>query len=169
MEETKAALTQNCDQQSKSKAIRRKERAEFNLWYTRQVNNKDIVDLSCGYVLGYRLLHPLPDGTMSSRHILDTLAQSDNFWEQRIAIVSTIALIREKQLDDTLRIVTRLLGHNHDLIHKAVGWMLRETGKQNIWTLREYLSRHSRDMARTTLRYAIERMDESERREWMGK
>ena len=104
---------------------------------------------------------------MPPRTILDNLAASESLWEQRIAVVSTLALIRERQYADTLRIATSLLGHSHDLIHKAVGWMLREVGKRDIEVLRGYLEAHCHEMPRTSLRYAIERMDAAERREWL--
>lgn len=152
-----------------SKARRRKTIVDFYLQYTHQVNNWDLVDLSCGAIIGEWLLYPLEDGSMPSHEILDTLAKSKNLWEQRIAIVSTISLIRNFQYDDTLRIATRLLSHPHDLIHKAVGWMLREVGKRDIDTLRSFLLQYHHVMPRTTLRYAIERMEASERMHWMKK
>ncbi len=99
--------------------------------------------------------------------MLDKLAASSNLWENRIAIVSTAALIRAGQFEDTLRIASLLLSHPHDLIHKAVGWMLREVGKRDIDVLRDYLEANSRAMARTTLRYSIERMSPSERKHWL--
>lgn len=177
VEEMKAALPKHtrCKCKDNAKAyeqdIRRAERREciarFYLRHARRANNWDLVDLSCGYILGEWLLHPSPDGTMPSRSILDTLATSDNLWEQRIAIVSTSMLIRNNQYDDTLRIATSLLHHPHDLMHKAVGWMLREVGKRDIDTLRSFLALHHGSMPRTTLRYAIERMDAEERRYWM--
>ena len=148
-------------------AERRATLAEFYLKYARRANNWDLVDLSCGYILGPYLLQPSADGSMPSRDILDRLAASDNLWEQRIAIVTTIAFIRAGQFDDTLRIATKLLHHPHNLIHKAVGWMLREVGKHDITVLREYLSQHHRAMPRTALRYAIEKMDAPERAGWM--
>ena len=115
------------------------------------------------------MLHPLSDGSLPSRTILDTLAESSNLWEQRISIVSTIALIRQNQYADTLRIAEKLLHHPHDLIHKAVGWMLREVGKRDIDVLRSFLSKHHCEMPRTALRYAIEKMDAAERQRWMKK
>lgn len=154
---------------SKKKAKEREQLVKFYLKHARQANNWDLVDLSCEYVIGYWLLHPGPDGRMPSGEILDRLAHSDNLWEQRIAIVSTLTLIREGRFEDTLRIATLLLDHPHDLIHKAVGWALREVGKRDMDILRGYLSAHHRQMARTTLRYAIERMSENERKEWMKK
>ncbi|MDE6393798.1 MAG: DNA alkylation repair protein [Duncaniella sp.] len=150
-------------------AGRRAELAQFYLRHARRANNWDLVDLSCEYVLGVYLLQPCADGSMPSRDILDRLAASDNLWEQRIAIVSTFTLIRAGQFDDTLRIARKLLNHPHDLIHKAVGWMLREVGKRDIAVLRDFLSAHHKVMPRTTLRYAIEKMDAPERARWMAK
>ena len=148
---------------------RRAALADFFLRHACQANNWDLVDLSCGNILGVFLLHPLSDGSLPSRTILDTLAESSNLWEQRISIVSTIALIRQDQYADTLRIAEKLLHHPHDLIHKAVGWMLREVGKRDIDVLRSFLSSHHCEMPRTALRYAIEKMDAVERQRWMKK
>lgn len=150
-----------------SMAKRRDEIAHFYLEHARQANNWDLVDLSSGYVIGQWLLCPSADGVMPDRHILDRLALSPCLWEQRIAIVSTLMLIRHHQYDDTLRLATTLLHHPHDLIHKAVGWMLREVGKRDITLLRAFLEQHHDSMPRTTLRYAIERMDERERKKWL--
>lgn len=150
-------------------AYQRQQLAGFYLKHARQANNWDLVDLSCEFVIGLWMLYPNADGTMPDRSILDRLAESDNLWEQRISIVSTFTLIRARQFDDTIRIATKLLHHPHDLIHKAVGWMLREVGKRDIDVLRDYLSNHAMAMPRTTLRYAIEKMDEGERKYWMGR
>lgn len=149
------------------KAQRRKRLVDFYLRHARQANNWDLVDLTCEYILGDFLLYPLADGTMPSRDILDHLAESDNLWEQRIAIVSTLELIRHQQYADTLRIAERLLPHPHDLIHKAVGWMLREVGKRDMSILEDFLEQHHAAMSRTTLRYAIEKMEESRRQYWL--
>lgn len=166
--EMKAALPKrNTD--TKAKAARRSELAAYYLENARQADNWDLVDLSCEYILGSWLLHPLPEGTMPSRDILDRLAGSDNLWEQRISIVSTLAFIRAGEFDDTLRISSRLLSHPHDLIHKAVGWMLRETGKRDPGILRGYLDENFSSMSRTTLRYAIEKMDAGERQYWLDR
>ena len=148
-------------------AARRHELAQFYLAHAHQANNWDLVDLSAPGILGQYLLHPTPEGALPDRHLLDHLAQCPNLWQQRIAIVSTLALIRSGQYQDTLRIATRLLSHPHDLIHKAVGWMLREVGKRDLDLLRTYLAAHLRQMHRTTLRYAIERMTPIERQQWM--
>lgn len=137
--------------------------AQFYLAHARQANNWDLVDLSCQYIIGPWLLL-FPDMRSS---ILDRLTKSNNLWEQRISIVTTLAFIRENQFDDTLRISRLLLNHPHDLIHKAVGWMLRETGKRDIDTLRHFLTRHATEMPRTTLRYAIEKMEKKEQEKWL--
>lgn len=150
-------------------ASRRSELAHFYLRHARRANNWDLVDMSCPHIVGSWLLYPGEDGTMPSRSILDRLAHSDNLWEQRISVVSTFALIRAGQCDDTLRIATILLHHPHDLIHKAVGWMLREVGKRDIGALRGFLGQYAGEMPRTALRYAIERMDAGERKEWIGR
>jgi 3-methyladenine DNA glycosylase AlkD len=127
------------------------------------VNNWDIVDLSCYKILGDYLLTCL-----NKRYILYQLANSKNMWEQRIAIVSTYALIKNNDFNDTLQIAKILLNHKHDLIHKAVGWMLREVGKRDIELLREFLNSNIKKMPRTTLRYALEKMDEKERKGYLA-
>lgn len=149
------------------KALRRQELAGFYLRHARRANNWDLVDLSCPHVLGCFLLHPLPDGTMPSRDMLDRLAASDNLWEQRIGIVATLELIRHGQLADTLRLAEKLLPHSHDLIRKATGWMLREVGKRDIRCLLDFLDKHYARMSRTTLGYAIERLPEPDRQYWL--
>jgi len=166
VEEMKAATPRRREPPT-AKAERRTEIKDFFLSHARQANNWDLVDLSCQYILGTWLLHPLADGSMPSSAILDRLAGSDNLWEQRIAIVSTLALIRAGRFDETIRIATKLLTHPHDLIHKAVGWMLREMGKRDIGCLRAYLEKNYRAMPRTALRYAIEKMDAAERSYWL--
>lgn len=150
-------------------ARRRKEIASFYLHNARQANNWDLVDLSAPYIIGNWLLHPDASGKMPDRSILDRLAESRNLWEQRIAIVSTLMLIRSNQFGDTLRIANKLLPHRHDLIHKAVGWMLREVGKRDLSLLRSFLEVHYSAMPRTALRYAIEKMTMEERKKWMKK
>jgi len=160
--------SESLQQENALRAARREQIATFYLQHARQANNWDLVDLSCSYIVGQWLLYPSADGTMPDRKVLDELSASDNLWLQRIAIVSTLLLIRNNQFDDTLRIATRLLSHKHDLIHKAVGWMLREVGKRNLDLLRSYLTTHHAAMARTTLRYAIEKMNEDERQYWLN-
>lgn len=142
---------------------RRKEIVEFYLRHATRANNWDLVDLSCPYIVGVYLLHE-EDG---AARMLDELSESMNLWEQRIAIVSTMMLIRNGRYAEALRISEKLLCHPHDLIHKAVGWMLRETGKRDRDLLIVFLEQHHRHMPRTTLRYAIEKLSPDERRHWL--
>lgn len=121
-------------------------------------NNWDIVDLSCSKIIGNYLLQ-----NRNKRDILYTFAKSNNLWKQRISIVSTYSFIKQNDFKDTLKISKILLNHKHDLIHKAVGWMLREVGKRDIDVLRGFLNENIKGMPRTTLRYAIERMEKRER------
>lgn len=166
VEEMNASIPKS-NNDTPEKAQRRDELVKFYLRNARRANNWDLVDLSCYNVVGQWLLYPQADGTMPSRDILDTLAASDNLWEQRIAIVSTMMLIRNKQYADTLRIASKLLPHRHDLIHKAIGWLLREIGKRDMTILETYLESHYREMPRTALRYAIERMPDEKRQFWL--
>jgi 3-methyladenine DNA glycosylase AlkD len=126
------------------------------------VNNWDLVDLSCYKILGDYILHN-PD----KRDILYTLVKSSNLWKQRVAVVSCYALIKKNDFDDILNLSYILLSHEHDLIHKAVGWMLREVGKRDMEVLRRYLDINVKKMPRTMLRYSIERMDEVERKKYL--
>lgn len=150
-----------------AKAERREEIARFYLRHAQRANNWDLVDMSCPKILGQWLLHPQADGSMPDRQILYQLAASDNLWEQRIAMVTCWMLIRADQYDDTLHLATILLPHPHDLMHKAVGWMLREVGKRDMPTLEAYLTEHVHEMHRTSLRYAIEKMNETKRYHYM--
>ena len=168
VEEMKAALPRRKDNPVKG-AAERQRIVDFYLRHARQSNNWDLVDLSCQYILGEWLLYPLEDGSMPSSAILDTLAASDNLWEQRIAIVTTLRLIRAGRFDETIRISRKLLGHPHDLIHKAVGWMLREMGKRNADLLREFLEENYDNLPRTALRYAVEKFPPDERQQWLKK
>lgn len=136
---------------------------QFYLKNTRHCNNWDLVDLSCPTIVGGYLLH------QTDRSLLYRLAESDNLWEQRIAIVSTIALIRHDQFDDTLALSRKLMNHKHDLMHKAVGWMLREIGKRNRDVLSEFLDEYATRLPRTALRYAIEHYPEEERQAFLRK
>ena len=130
---------------------------DFYLQNARKANNWDLVDVTCRDVIGAYLLDK------EDRSILYRLAESDNLWEQRMAIVSTWTFIKHKQFDDTLAIAEKLLNHKHDLIHKAVGWMLREVGKKDRETLVEFLEAHHAEMPRTAWRYAIEHFSPEER------
>ena len=127
----------------------------------RYVNNWDLIDSSADPILGGWLVD-------KDRSLLDRLAGSAHLWSRRAAIIATFYFIKRGESRDTLRIARALLEDRHDLIHKAVGWMLREVGKRaSLPALRKFLTRHARTMPRTTLRYAIERMPAPERARWM--
>lgn len=121
------------------------------------VNNWDLVDSSAPQILGAWLLR-------RERSILDGLAASSVMWERRVAVVATQAFITEGDLEWTFRLVRRLLGDSHDLMHKACGWMLREAYKQEAAPVLGFLEEYGREMPRTMLRYAIERVPQSERK-----
>jgi 3-methyladenine DNA glycosylase AlkD len=125
------------------------------------INNWDLVDSSAHYILGDWLLK-------RNRSMLYKMAKSKILWEKRIAIMSTFAFIYAGEYKDTFAIAELLLNDKHDLIHKAVGWMLREVGKRvDVIHLRSFLTKHSENMPRTALRYAIEHLPEKERKEWL--
>jgi len=136
---------------------------DFYLSHTASINNWDLVDLSCYPLLGEWLLD-------KDRTLLYDLARSGKtIWEQRIGIVSTMTFIRHGQLEDTFAIADILLHHPHDLIHKAVGWLLREAGKRDKAALESFLQPRYATMPRTMLRYAIEKFPEPERRCYLAK
>lgn len=140
---------------------RRQQCIDFYLSHTDRINNWDLVDLSCYPLLGEWLLD-------KDRGLLYDLARCGRtFWEQRIGIVSTMTFIRHGQLSDTFAIADLLLHHPHDLIHKAVGWLLREAGKRDRVALEAFLSPRYRGMPRTMLRYAIEKFPEPLRQQYL--
>ncbi len=150
----------------KKKKISDEERAaiyDFYLQHTKRCNNWDLVDLSCPTIVGGYLLK------QTNRNVLYRLAESDNLWEQRIAMVSTYTFIYNKQFDDALALAKQLMTHKHDLMHKAVGWMLREIGKRDRLTLTAFLEKYATQLPRTALRYAIEHYPEKERKYYMQK
>lgn len=128
--------------------------------HTRFINNWDLVDISAEHVVGAHLAN-------RSRKPLYALARSSSLWERRIAILSTFHFIRNGDFDDTLKIAETLLSDPHDLIHKAVGWMLREVGKRDRVREDAFLLKHYRKMPRTLLRYAIEKHPERIRRQFL--
>ena len=137
--------------------ISKQDCVDFYLAHTDRINNWDLVDLSCYPLLGVWLLD-------KDRQLLYDLARNGKtIWEQRIGIVSTMTFIRHGQLQDTFDIADILLHHPHDLIHKAVGWLLREAGKRDKEALVTYLEPRYQTMPRTMLRYAIEKFPEAER------
>ena len=166
VEEMKAAIPKGREEAT-AHAERREEIARFYLRYAHRANNWDLVDMSCPKILGKWLLYPGADGRLPDRAVLYRLAESSNLWEQRIAMVTCWMLIRADQYDDALRLAEILMPHPHDLIHKAVGWMLREVGKRDICVLEDYLDTHGREMHRTTLRYAIEKMAPDRRQHYL--
>lgn len=129
---------------------------DLYLSQTDRINNWDLVDLSCRFIVGEYLLD-------KSRDILYQLAHSPLLWDNRIAIVSTYAFIRKGQLEDTYALSDLMMHHPHDLMHKAIGWMLREAGKRDANRLYNYVMSHRADMPRTMLRYAIEKFSPAER------
>ena len=139
------------------------EAVHFYLTHTKGINNWDLVDLSAPYILG----DYLKDKT--DRNVMYALAGSSVMWERRIAVVSTLMLIRDGQLDDTFRLAEMLIDSRHDLMQKSIGWMLREVGKRDKGLLVQFIEKHKHEMPRTMLRYAIEKFPEPERREFMRK
>lgn len=129
---------------------------------TKYINNWDLVDLSAPKIVGGYLLD-------KDRKILYRLAKSKNLWEKRIAVLATFMFIREKDFTDAIKIAEILLKDNHDLIHKAVGWMLREIGKRNLEAEEKFLRKYYKTMPRTMLRYAIEKFPEGKRRLYLKK
>ncbi|MBR6944759.1 MAG: DNA alkylation repair protein [Prevotella sp.] len=159
--------------QKDADAVRKRDEiVTLYLQYAAQANNWDLVDLSAPKILGHWLLLPtmLGDGTDDyKREVLDSLAQSDNLWYKRISIVCTWKTSQQGDPSWCLRYAEMHLHHPHDLMHKAVGWMLREMGKRvSMDLLRAFLHQHVHEMPRTMLRYAIEKMSETERKEWMN-
>jgi 3-methyladenine DNA glycosylase AlkD len=148
---------------------KRAERAEAKLLYdfylarTDRINNWDLVDISCRDVVGG---YVLATGDIAP---LRRLARSDLLWDRRIAMVSTWQFIRAGQLEPTFEIATMLIDDEHDLMHKAVGWMLREAGKKDEAALEQYLAQYAPQLPRTALRYSIERMTPARREYWRSR
>jgi len=127
---------------------------------TEFINNWDIVDISASNIVGAHLYE-------KDKAPLYDLVQSKNLWERRISIISTFYFIRQNEFDDTLKLAKILLNDKEDLIHKAVGWMLREVGKREIEFEEEFLQEHYKIMPRTMLRYAIEKFPETSRKMYL--
>jgi len=135
-----------------------KEKAfNFYIKNTKKINSWDLVDLSAPNIIGDYLID-------QDRSILYDFAKSENLWEKRIAIISTFTFIKNNDFKDTFKISEILLNDKHDLIHKAVGWMLREIGKRDIGEEKIFLKKYYKKMPRTMLRYAIEKFPEQERK-----
>lgn len=144
------------------KADEKKKEAIIRLYLknTKNINNWDLVDLSAPKILGEYLLD-------KDRKMLYTMAKSSILWNRRIAVLSTFAFIAKNDFKDSLRIAELLLKDKHDLMHKAVGWMLREIGKRNQKAEEAFLKKHYRQMPRTMLRYAIEKFDDKKKQFYM--
>ena len=157
-----------CKRDTPETVRQRDELVAFYLHNAKRANNWDLTDLSCYKVVGRWLL--LPSQTLDDEKlaIMDRLAASDNLWEQRISMVSTMATSMSGNPFYTLRYAEVHLRQPHDLMQKAVGWMLREMGKRcSMDILRDFLQEHAAEMPRTALRYAIEKMPQSERIYWL--
>jgi 3-methyladenine DNA glycosylase AlkD len=134
---------------------------DFYLSHLEYCNNWDLVDLVCYKVLWNYLLD-------KDRKVLYELAKNKNMRKQRVAIVSTMTFVKKWEFDDTLKISEMLLNHEHDLIHKAVWWLLREVWKKDVKVLKNFLDKYAKKMPRTMLRYAIEKLSESERKYYLN-
>lgn len=135
----------------------------FYLKNTSRINNWDLVDITSPNILGAWAYH---NNDVSHNWIL---AKSGNLWEERISVVSTIYLIRQNNFETTIKLAEHFLSHKHDLMHKAVGWMLREVGKRNEKVLTDFLDKYYQKMPRTMLRYSIERLSLEQKRFYMQK
>src|SRR3989344_2477275 len=135
---------------------------EFYLKNIKSANNWDLIDCVADKILGNYLID-------KDKEILYELAKTDNLWKKRIAIISTFGFIKNNQFEDTVKISEILLKEKHDLIHKAVGWMLREVGKRDIKTEEVFLKKYYKTMPRTMLRYAIEKFDSKKKAFYMNR
>jgi 3-methyladenine DNA glycosylase AlkD len=144
------------------KQTKNKEIVDFYLANTKNINNWDLVDSTAHKILGDYLID-------KNRSILYKLVKSKSLWERRISIISTFAFIPNNDFNDSLKLAKILLKDTHDLIHKAVGWVLREVGKKDQNLLENFLKKHYDNLPRTTLRYAIEKFEETKRQSYLKK
>jgi len=161
-EERLAALVILVMRAAKADTTARKVIYDFYLANTKFINNWDLVDLSAPQIVGAYLAE-------KSRKPLHRLAKSSRLWDRRVSILATFHFIKGGDYGDTLKIAEMLLADREDLMHKAVGWMLREVGKRDVALLEGFLGQHCRVMPRTMLRYAIERFSEKKRRTYMAR
>jgi len=159
-EERFFALLLLMDYFKQTDAINQQSAYELYLTHTTFINNWDLVDLSAAHIVGVYLADRV-------RQPLYELVRSASLWERRIAIIATFHFIRCGEFKDTLNLAELLLNDTHDLMHKAVGWMLREVGKRDQEIEEQFLQQHYRNMPRTMLRYAIERFPEARRKEYL--
>jgi len=155
-EQRQVALFILLQQYQKAEETNREKIVNFYLAHTRWINNWDLVDATAPKILGDFLMK-------RDKRILFQLARSENLWERRIAIVATLRFVKEGRFEETIKIAEILLSDPHDLIHKAVGWLLREVGKRHRQTEEEFLRRFASLMPRTTLRYALEKFPAEKR------
>ena len=155
------ALAILCLRYERADAGEREHLATLYLDHRDRVNNWDLIDSSAPKLLADRVRG-------GDRAFLDGLVASDSVWDRRIAVLATFPLIRDGEPDETLRLAERLLADEHDLIHKAVGWMLREIGKRDESALRRFLDDHAAEMPRTMLRYSLERLPKGVRARYMS-
>jgi len=141
-------------------ALRKKKIFEFYLKNLKSINNWDLVDLSAPIIGDFLIGKDIS--------VLDKMAKSKNLWERRVAIMFTFAFVRKNIFKETFRISDALLRDKHDLIHKAVGWMLREVGKRDLQAEKNFLQDRYKKMPRTMLRYAIEKFEEKERKKYLN-
>lgn len=164
------ALCSRCQLNDDDVITQRDGLVTFYLNHASCANNWDLVDLSVYKILGRWLKLPSLTSDIKKLKIIDNLAASEDLWEQRMSIVCTMWPLKLGDPSFTLRYAKWHLHHSHDLMHKAVGWLLREMGKRvNMNLLREFLQQYAHEMPRTTLRYAIEHMSEEERKQWLTK
>ena len=140
--------------------VQRQEIVDTYIANTRYINNWDLVDLSAPQIVGQYLLD-------KERDTLYKLTESESLWNNRIAIVSTLTFIRNNDLDDTYKLSLKMMNHQHDLMHKSIGWMLREAGKRDEKRLYNFVMEHKSIMPRTMLRYSIEKFTPDIRKELM--
>lgn len=146
----------------KADNFQKKKIVTFYLKNKKQINNWDLVDTSASYILGDYLFD-------KDREILYKLAKSKSLWDRRIGVIATHYFIKQKDFKDILSLALILIKDEQDLMHKAVGWMLREVGKKDEKTLTNFLDIHAKSLPRTTLRYAIERLSIVQKQKYMKK
>lgn len=161
-EDRLCALVILSERAKKAKPLELERIVMFYIKHKKQVNNWDLVDLSAHYILGQYILD-----NPKERYILDTLVSSQNIWDRRIAMVSTWVMNRAGYIDETLYLAEKLLEDQEDLIHKAVGWMLREAWKKDSERVESFLKKHYERLPRTTLRYAIEKIEPIKRKRFL--
>lgn len=157
------ALLMICERFKKGDSATRKDIFNYYIGNTGRINNWDLVDLSAPTIVGGYLMD-------KPRDLLYRMAESELLWDNRIAIVATLAFIKHKDSDDTYRLALKMMNHKHDLMHKAIGWMLRESGKRDDdRRLFNFVDEYRKRMPRTMLRYAIEKFTDEERKYLMRK